>query len=470
MGSLDRFGEDLKQNKEVQSRLVPGVGRMPFPAYRGNEPYIFVSYAHKDSEKVFREIQKFSEAGYHVWYDEGIAPGNEWTDEIADALAGCAVFVVMITPTSASRENVQNEINFALDEKKPFLAIHLEETELKRGLKLQIGAKQAILKYKMTEEEYDYKCISAFTRLGLERNAPASTNMSGGTSVREGGSGGGNSGSKKKFLIPIAALAALACCLVLFLVLNHKNDEKSSGAAPVESIEAIASDTEAGLITTAEPKTTKAIQTTQPEQTTEPEQPEPKTEDAAAAVSEEETELPEINIRRQPVSIACYVEDTAVFSVAADGYEISCQWYYKTENGSNWETWDVGERISFSAEEFHNKCRFRCEITDGLGRTKTSEEAELIIKPKIVLQPGNAAGKVGEDFTLTCRATGTGITYWWFYSANNGEKWSRWEEESMSASTNPIKKNRDGYIFKCVVRDANGTEIESNIVTLTVKE
>ena len=152
------------------TRLVPGVGRLPYPAYRGNEPYIFVSYAHADKDKVFAEIKRFTEAGFHVWYDEGISPGNEWTDEIADALERCCVFVVMITPVSAPRRNVLNEINFALDENKPFLAIHLEETELKGGLKLRIGSTQAILKYNMTEEEYEYKYIEAFTRFGLVRS------------------------------------------------------------------------------------------------------------------------------------------------------------------------------------------------------------------------------------------------------------------------------------------------------------
>lgn len=151
------------------TKLVPGVGRLPYPAYRGSEPYLFVSYAHADSEKVFAEIKRFNEAGFNVWYDEGIAPGNEWTDEIADALERCSVFVVMLTPTSAPRENVLNEINFALDEKKPFLAIHLEETELRSGLRLRIGTKQAILKYNMTDEEYEYKYMEAFTRMGLQK-------------------------------------------------------------------------------------------------------------------------------------------------------------------------------------------------------------------------------------------------------------------------------------------------------------
>ena len=155
--------------KNMQTKLVPGVGRLPYPAYRGNDPYVFVSYAHDDQDKVFAEIKRFNEAGFHVWYDEGIAPGNEWSDEIAEALTKCSVFVVMLTPTSAPREAVLNEISFALDEGKPLLAIYLEDTVLPPGLRLRISRKQAILKYNMTEEEYEYKYIEAFLRFGLKQ-------------------------------------------------------------------------------------------------------------------------------------------------------------------------------------------------------------------------------------------------------------------------------------------------------------
>ena len=159
----------MENRKEIQTKLVPGVGRLPYPAYRGKEPYLFVSYAHLDSDRVFAEIKRFNEAGFHVWYDEGIAPGSEWSDEIAEALSNASVFVVMLTKTSAPRENVLNEIDFALNEQKPFLAIYLEETELTPGIKLRISRKQAILKYNMSEEEYEYKYIEAFTRFGLVR-------------------------------------------------------------------------------------------------------------------------------------------------------------------------------------------------------------------------------------------------------------------------------------------------------------
>lgn len=149
------------------SKLVPLVGRIPFPAYRGEEPYIFISYAHADQDLVFPLIKQFYDQGYHIWYDEGIAPGNEWTDEIADALAGASLFLVFMTPDSESSINCRDEINFAINDNMPFLAIHLKPTVLTGGLKLRVGTKQAILKYNMSDEEFLYKYTFAFENLGL---------------------------------------------------------------------------------------------------------------------------------------------------------------------------------------------------------------------------------------------------------------------------------------------------------------
>ncbi len=150
------------------SKLIPGIGRIPFPAYRGDEPYIFVSYAHNNADIVFAEINRWNKQGYNIWYDEGIAPGNEWEDEIANALENCTLFVVFITPESVESQNCRDEIYFALDDKLPIIAIYLKETALKGGLKLRMSSIQAILKYNMNEEEYIYKYATAFNAYGFK--------------------------------------------------------------------------------------------------------------------------------------------------------------------------------------------------------------------------------------------------------------------------------------------------------------
>ena len=61
----------------------------PFPAYEGDEPYIFVSYAHDDAGLVYAEITQLKDAGFHIWYDEGISPGSEWTEALGNAIKRC---------------------------------------------------------------------------------------------------------------------------------------------------------------------------------------------------------------------------------------------------------------------------------------------------------------------------------------------------------------------------------------------
>ena len=46
--------------------------------YEGDEPYLFLSYSHKDSEKAGKIIRVLKKNGFRVWYDEGITPGAEW--------------------------------------------------------------------------------------------------------------------------------------------------------------------------------------------------------------------------------------------------------------------------------------------------------------------------------------------------------------------------------------------------------
>lgn len=159
--------DELRNKNNMQKTTLPDVHQgyvtdIPFPAYKGKEPYMFISYAHVDSMIVYPIISEFSDMGCNVWYDEGIEPGIEWPEEIANALDLCSLFVVFITPESVGSLNVRNEINFALSKRLPFIAIHIKETMLTPGLQLQMGSKQAIIKYNMDDEAFRRKCAYSF--------------------------------------------------------------------------------------------------------------------------------------------------------------------------------------------------------------------------------------------------------------------------------------------------------------------
>ena len=79
-------------------------------AYEGDEPYIFVSYAHKDSEAVLSVIRQLYDGKYRVWYDEGIQPGTEWPPNIARHLQRAAMVIVFVSENSLRSPNCINEI------------------------------------------------------------------------------------------------------------------------------------------------------------------------------------------------------------------------------------------------------------------------------------------------------------------------------------------------------------------------
>ena len=145
----------------------------PFPAYKGDQDYIFVSYSHSDEDLVFPELEYLHGMGINIWYDEGISPGSRWSDALADALLGASHFILFVTPNSAGSQNCLDEVGFALEKEKPLLAIHLQPTELPAGLALRLGSRQAIIKHELTDDLYRNKLAEALAKYVVKREPPA---------------------------------------------------------------------------------------------------------------------------------------------------------------------------------------------------------------------------------------------------------------------------------------------------------
>ena len=132
----------------------------PFPAYKGDEPYVFVSYAHEDSEVVFPEIQWLKDQGFNIWFDEGISPGHEWHQELADRIVQSSLFLYFITGQSAASEHCQREVHYAIDNGKQLLTVHLEETVLPGGINLSLSSIQAIMRHELSDLDYRIKLLN----------------------------------------------------------------------------------------------------------------------------------------------------------------------------------------------------------------------------------------------------------------------------------------------------------------------
>lgn len=124
---------------------------MPIP-YIGEKPYIFVSYAHKDSEVVMRAIALLQQSGFRVWYDEGIDPGSEWPDTIEKYLERSSYFIGFISANALDSNYCKCELHTAFNERKKMLIVYLENIKLEGGLKMQLSSRQAIHWYRYESE------------------------------------------------------------------------------------------------------------------------------------------------------------------------------------------------------------------------------------------------------------------------------------------------------------------------------
>ena len=114
--------------------------------YEGNEKYIFVSYSHKDSDTVLPLIDTLKENGFRVWFDAGIEAGTEWPEYIEDHIRGAEVVLVFMTPRTVESKNCRNEINFSLSIEKEVLVVYLEDTDLLKGMSLQLNSTQSLFR------------------------------------------------------------------------------------------------------------------------------------------------------------------------------------------------------------------------------------------------------------------------------------------------------------------------------------
>lgn len=142
-----------------------------FRAYTGLKPYVFLSYAHKDSERIFPLMERLQQKGCNIWYDEGIHPADEWGDTIAKKIAEAKAVLVVISQNSVNSFNVKREIYYAVSKNMVIIPFYIEDITLPDGLDLQLGIFQAV----RSENNHDKDCQKlreAFPKETVTGNEP----------------------------------------------------------------------------------------------------------------------------------------------------------------------------------------------------------------------------------------------------------------------------------------------------------
>ena len=182
-----------------------------------------------------------------------------------------------------------------------------------------------------------------------------------------------------------------------------------------------------------------------------------------------------IPIYEQPVDYIGLEGSTATFNVVADGEGITYQWQLK--KGKTWANLTSGgattSTLSVKADASKNGKVYRCLITDENGHSVTTDEVSITIKEpsiKINTQPQSFSGPEGSTAKFTVAAEGEGLTYQW--QLKKGSKWANLTSGGATTSTMSIKVDaaKNGKVYRCLITDANGEELATDEVSITVKE
>lgn len=148
-----------------------------FEPYNGNEPYIFISYSHKDADRVAPILERLHQEGFRIWFDDGIEWGAEWPIELAVHLKKCSAFIAFHSRASVSSLNCRREIIYALSKNKELLSIFLEEAELSDGIDLQTSINQSIFPFQYDDKERFYKRLASTRILQICRKGYDPNNL-----------------------------------------------------------------------------------------------------------------------------------------------------------------------------------------------------------------------------------------------------------------------------------------------------
>jgi hypothetical protein len=75
---------------------------------------VFISHASTDSELAQRVANVLRGAGFGVWDETQILPGENWGEKLAQALQESDAMVVLLTPDAVRSPNINFDVGYAL--------------------------------------------------------------------------------------------------------------------------------------------------------------------------------------------------------------------------------------------------------------------------------------------------------------------------------------------------------------------
>lgn len=142
--------------------------RSPQPSYPPSRAHVFISYARSDSAAVAPIVARLRARGVEVWFDtSNIDAARQFRDEIAKAISGCEVLVLMGSSAAFTSKWVRKELFFAIDKNKHVLPAMLERTVMPDDIAFELSGIQYLDIADSEPAAAGDRLLDALSRLGV---------------------------------------------------------------------------------------------------------------------------------------------------------------------------------------------------------------------------------------------------------------------------------------------------------------
>jgi SAM-dependent methyltransferase len=104
------------------------------------DPYLFISYSHKDGPRVRALLDYLDSENVCFWFDDKTHAGEEWDEVIADKLLHANYVLLFVSSNSVLSKNCNGEIIMALNHDVIVIPIFIEDVPMPPKWELKIGA------------------------------------------------------------------------------------------------------------------------------------------------------------------------------------------------------------------------------------------------------------------------------------------------------------------------------------------
>jgi hypothetical protein len=100
--------------------------------------HIFLSYSSREWDSFVNKLAvDLKKSGVPLWVDRLDIPiGADWDQEIDEALYGCRLFLIILSPESVASKEVRGELRVALEEEKSIIPVLYRKCRIPRRLRL----------------------------------------------------------------------------------------------------------------------------------------------------------------------------------------------------------------------------------------------------------------------------------------------------------------------------------------------